>query len=213
MSFKKNDWRSQSLRFLLTWMVKVLFRECRGRMEEKQASMYRKRKERCCAVVCRFDWSSLIGRRCSLPCRARPTTLYIWWPGCCPSWHTQSVRFLGPTFCFFSFPFVFSFYLFISFFFCFVFYIFRLAVEILFWALSWLFRQSHTKRAKDKTKWKGKKKKMERGKGKDKKNPVSWSMIQCQRAGEETDVINNRRRSSRRRARQAKTTNQFLLMV
>lgn len=103
------------------------------------------------------------------------------------------------------------FFLFI--YFCFVFYIFRLAVEILFWALSWLFRQSHTKRAKDKTKWKGKKKKMERGKGKDKKNPVSWSMIQCQRAGEETDVINNRRRSSRRRARQAKTTNQFLLMV
>lgn len=116
MSFKKNDWRSQSLRFLLTWMVKVLFRECRGRMEEKQASMYRKRKERCCAVVCRFDWSSLIGRRCSLPCRARPTTLYIWWPGCCPSWHTQSIRFLGPTFCFFFFPFCFFFlFIFVSF--------------------------------------------------------------------------------------------------
>jgi hypothetical protein len=37
------------------------------------------KKDAVCVFVCRFDWSNLIGRRCCSPCRARPTTLYIWW--------------------------------------------------------------------------------------------------------------------------------------
>lgn len=71
------------------WRWRGLFYVAKKKKRGNHRWTYRKRlgissrlgnkKDAVCVFVCRFDWSNLIGRRCCSPCRARPTTLYIWW--------------------------------------------------------------------------------------------------------------------------------------
>ena len=162
--------------------------------------------------VCRFDGSSLIGRRCSLPCRARPTTLYIWWPGLL-SFVTHAIdwissRLAGPRLSALPLrPFILikkystlrGWRILFLFSFCLLFLLIFLLISLLGFVQLWLDCYTVLYLIVYETKEEKKSGKL-----------INDSMSTC---GREKDVINNRRHYGRRRARQAKTTNQFLLMV